>query len=154
MTDLTGTVLLVTSSGGVNLELVALRPWWSKYEAHWAAVRAVDTESLVAGHPVRWIDDISTRRPLSLLPALFRAWRHVRAERPGLVVSAGSGPAVPYFIVATALGVPTFWIATLNVAGRPGLSARICGRLASQVIVQRPAQLVGHPDGVLVGELY
>jgi hypothetical protein len=37
-------ILLVSSSGGVLLDLLALEPWWSRYDAIWAAMRAADTE--------------------------------------------------------------------------------------------------------------
>jgi hypothetical protein len=148
-----GKVLLVSSSGGVLLELVALRPWWSRHPAVWAAVPAADTEPLLRGQFVHWLPDLSLRNPLAVLPALIRARRILRAERPQLIVSAGTGPAVPFFVAAALAGIPTFWIATLNVTD-PGLSARICGRLASRVVVQRPVQRAADPGALVVGELY
>ncbi len=148
------TVLLVSSSGGVLLELLALRPWWSRHRVAWAAVRAVDTEAELAGCDVTWLPELSARRPLALLPALRRARRILRAQRPSLVVSAGPGPAIPFFLLAAIRGIPCFWISTLNVSGKPGVSARLCARLASRVLVQRPVQREMHPGAVLIGELY
>jgi UDP-N-acetylglucosamine:LPS N-acetylglucosamine transferase len=136
------------------LEMTALQPWWSRHDVVWAAVRAADTESLLSGCRVSWLSDLSVRRPLAMLPAMVRAWRLMHRERPDLVVSAGSGPAVPFYLIAAATGVPSLWVATLNVLTRPGISARICGRLASRVLVQRPEQIAGHPGAVVVGELY
>jgi hypothetical protein len=147
-------VLLVSSSGGVLLELLALAPWWSRHEVVWAAVRAADTEPLLEGHRVHWIDDVSIRRPIGLLPGMLRARRILRAERPDLVVSAGSAPAVPFFLAAALTDIPTFWISTLNVLTRPGIAARICARVASRVLLQSPSQLAAHRDGLVIGELY
>ena len=148
-------LLLVSSSGGVLLELLALEPWWSRHDVAWAAVPAADTRPLLAGQQhVHWIRDVSIRRPFGLLPGLLRAGRILRAERPDLVVSAGSAPAVPFFLAAAVADIPTFWISTLNVLRTPGLTARICARLASQVLVQRPSQRAAHPDGTVIGELY
>jgi UDP-N-acetylglucosamine:LPS N-acetylglucosamine transferase len=147
-------MLLVSSSGGVLLELLALEPWWSRHEVAWAAVPAADTRPLLAGQHVHWIGEVSVRRPFGLLPGLLRARRILRAERPDLVVSAGSGPAVPFFLAAALADIPTFWISTLNVLRTPGLTARICARLASRVLVQRPSQRAAHPDGTVIGELY
>lgn len=149
-----GTVLLVSSSGGVILELMALRPWWERHRPVWAAVRAPDTASLLEGQRcVRWLPDLAVSRLWRLPRALLAAALLVRRERPGLVVSAGSGPAVPFFLVAAVRGIPAFWIATLNVDS-PGISARICGRLASRVLVQREEQCPAYPGAVVLGELY
>ena len=147
-------MLLVSSSGGVLLELLALAPWWSRHEVAWAAVPAADTRPLLAGQRVHWIGDVSARRPAGLVPGMARARRILHAERPDLVVSAGSGPAVPFFLAAALADIPTLWICTLNVLGSPGVTARICARLASLVLLQRPAQRAAHPHGIVIGELY
>jgi hypothetical protein len=153
LTD-TKRMLLVSSSGGVLLELLALTPWWSRHDTVWAAVRAADTEPLLNGQRVYWIDELTARRPVGILPAVLRAHRILRAERPDLVVSAGSGPAVPFFLAATLANIPTFWVCTHNVLSSPGISARICARLASSVLLQRSSQRAAHRDGILIGELY
>jgi UDP-N-acetylglucosamine:LPS N-acetylglucosamine transferase len=147
-------ILLVSSSGGVLLELLALAPWWSRHDVVWAAVKAADTEPLLEEHRVHWIRDLTVRRPLGLLPGLLRARRILRAERPELIVSAGSGPAVPYFLAAALSGIPSFWVSTHNVLHRPGIAARICAQLASRVLLQRPSQWPAHSNGVVIGELY
>ncbi len=147
-------VLLVSSSGGVLLELLALRAWWSRHEAIWAAARALDTVTALKDAEVHWIPEISARRPLNLLPGVGRAIQLLRHERISLIVSAGTGAAVPFFVAARLLGIPSFWIATLNVAEHPGAAARICARLASRVLVQRDDQLAGHRDAIVIGELY
>jgi UDP-N-acetylglucosamine:LPS N-acetylglucosamine transferase len=147
-------VLVVSSSGGVLLELLALRPWLSRHDVSWAVVRAADTESVLRPYRTHWISDLSLRNPLRLAPAALRALRIVSTERPGLIVSAGSGPAVPYFVIAALLDIPTFWLSTHNVLTRPGIAARICAALSARVLLQRPEQLAGHPEGIVIGELY
>jgi hypothetical protein len=147
-------VLLVSSSGGVLLDLLALAPWWSRHEVVWAAVKAADTQWLLDGYRVHWVGEVSARRPIGVLPGVLRARRILRAERPDLVVSAGSGPAIPFFLAAGLADIPTFWISTLNVLTRPGIAARICARLASRVLLQRSSLLAAHRDGVVIGELY
>ena len=42
-------VLLVSSSGGVMPDLLALGPWWGRYDVRWVAVDALDTRELLAG---------------------------------------------------------------------------------------------------------
>lgn len=147
-------VLLASSSGGVLLELIALRPWWSRHDPVWAAAKAADTESVLKSEPVYWVREISARRPVGLLPAVVRAAQILRRERISLVASAGTGVAVPFFVAARLIGVPSFWVSTLNVVDQPGMAARVCARLATRVLVQRDEQLACHPDAVVIGELY
>jgi hypothetical protein len=149
-----GKVLLVSSTGGVLLDLLALEPWWSRHASVWAAVRGPDTEQALAGQRVHWIRDVSFLRLSAVAHSMLQAWRILRIERPDLVVSAGSAPALPFFILGRLSGVPTFWISTLNVLTTPGLSGRIAGRLASRVFLQRPASRLRFPHGVEIGELY
>jgi hypothetical protein len=154
VTQLALRVLLVSSSGGVLLDLVGLRPWWSRHHVHWAVVRAPDTEAAVADMPRTWVDEHVAGRPLSRLGGVRDAARVLRAVRPDIIVSAGSGAAVPFFVVARLRGIPTFWISTLNLVRTPGLAARICARIATTVIVQRQSMRSAHPGALLVGELY
>ena len=147
-------ILLVSSSGGVLLDLLALKPWWSRHDAIWAAVRAADTASALAGQRIHWIRDVSTRRPLGFLPGLVQARRILRSERPGLIVSAGSGPAISFFFAARVLGIPTFWISSLNILTTPGISAKICAGLSSRVLLQQKSMLGALPNGLVIGELY
>jgi hypothetical protein len=148
------TLLLVSSSGGVLLDLLALRPWWSRHRTVWAAVRAADTASALHGEAVHWLCDVSLRHPLTPARGFLQAWRVIREERPQLIVSAGSGVAIPFFLVARLRGIPTFWISTLNVIAVPGISAQICARLSSRVLLQQASLLKAHPSGIVIGELY
>lgn len=147
-------ILLVSSSGGVLLDLLALRPWWERHDAAWIAVRAADTEVALAGQRVHWQPELSTRTRLRLLPAAVRAVRILLRERPDVVVSAGTGVAVGVFAAARLLRVPALWLETLNMTGSSGAAARICSRLSAAVLVQRPALLAARRRAVLIGELY
>src|SRR4051812_30107668 len=93
-------VLLVSSSGGVLLDVLALETWWSRHDATWVAVRAPDTEERLAGMRVHWAPELSARRPWGLVASVLEAWRLVSSERPTAIVSAGTGVAIPYYVVA------------------------------------------------------
>jgi hypothetical protein len=82
-------VLLVSSSGGVLLDLLALRPWWSRHAVSWIAVQAPDTAALLKNERVHWEREQSDRHLLPLFAAIVRALKMVRADRPDLIISAG-----------------------------------------------------------------
>lgn len=147
-------VLLVSSSGGVLLDLMAMRPWWERYDTCWVAVDAPDTRELLAAEAVTWTPELTPARPVPLLLAVFRARRVLDRHDVELVVSAGSGVAVPYFVAARLSGRGAWWVETMNVIGTPGLAARVCARLARLVVVQHPHLLARHRRAVNVGELY
>jgi hypothetical protein len=147
-------VMLVSSSGGVLLDVLALRPWWADHEVSWAAVRAADTEAALSGQEVTWVPEVGARQPVQVLAGLVRALRMIKRQRPDVIVSAGSGAAVPFFLAARLSRTACVWIDTLNLVHRRGLAAGLCSRLAGGVLVQQPSLAERHPHALYLGELY
>ena len=147
-------LLLVSSSGGVLEDLLALRPWWGGLDRRWVAVRSADTEQLLAAEQVLWRDEATASSPVRLRAAVAEATRDLAEDPVDLVVSAGTAVAVPYFVAARRSGVASWWVETFNMVGDPGRAARLCAALATRTLVQRPELLVDRPRAVLVGELY
>ncbi len=146
-------ILLVSSSGGVLTDLLAMRPWWERLDRRWVAVCAADTEQLLDGESVRWAEDIAPTRPLRMLAAVAAAERDLRRTPVDLVVSAGTAVAVPYFVAARRRGIASWWVETFNMVGPPGRAARTCSGLARRTLVQRPGLVVDRRRSVVVGEL-
>lgn len=147
-------VLLVSSSGGVFLDVVGLAPWWSHHETRWIAVPAKDTTAELVNRDVVWTQEPTVKHPLRVVRGFADAWGRLRRERPDFVVSAGNRVAVPFFVAAYLLRVRTIWVDTLNLIEHRGRAARLCTRLASAVVVQQPSLLARYPGSVLIGELY
>lgn len=147
-------VLLVSSSGGVFRDLLALRPWWSRHEPLWAVVRAPDTEAALEGMTAWWVAERRGSRPWGALAGALEAGRVLREARPDVVLSSGSGVATGFFVAARAMGVRSYWLETFNLVRTAGLTGRICGRLATEVLLQRPGMRVAWPRGIVLGELY
>jgi UDP-N-acetylglucosamine:LPS N-acetylglucosamine transferase len=145
-------VVIVSGSGGVLLDTLALRPWWQRHETSWVAVRAADTEIALAGLPVTWLPE-PPGWP-HLVAAAWRAFWLLGRARPDLLVSAGRRLTLPFFVAARLRRVPTMWVETLTQTGTPCGTARLSARLAGVVLVQRPERIAVHRDAVLVGELY
>jgi hypothetical protein len=146
--------LLVSSSGGVLLDLLALEPWWTQHTSSWAVVKAPDTETALSGQRIYWMKEQRFDRPLRVLAGVVQVLKLLRAVRPEVIVSAGSGVAISFFIAAKIMRIPTFWLETLNFIDSPALTGRICSRLASAILVQRASMLKSHPKAVVLGELY
>jgi hypothetical protein len=147
-------VLIVSSTGGVLLDVLGLSPWWSQHTVPWAVVAGVDTAAAVGTEPHTWVAEHSARRPATLLRGLREANAIISDVRPDVIVSAGTGAAVPFFVIARIRRITTFWVSTLNLVDAPGLAARICSRVASAVFVQRSSLGAAHAGSVVIGELY
>ena len=102
---------------------------------------------------MRWVDDCSSLR--GLVPATVRAFLDLARLRPDVVVSAGTGLGLAYFLAASPLRVVRVWLETFNVHEQPGRVSRWCARRADLVLEQRPG--VEHTPRrrrrVVIGEL-
>ncbi len=146
-------VLYVTSPGGVLHDVLAVADAWQRPE-RWVAVDAPHTREALAAREVRWSADLEPDQRPAVLAEFLRAVVDLTVRRPRWLVSAGTGLAVPWFLAARMLGVPTVWIETLNMRGETGTAAKICGRLARHVLVQHTSMLRAGSRTILVGELY
>ena len=95
----------------------------------------------------------TTRNVPNLARNAVLAVQLLRRERPSLVVSAGAGVAVPFFVAAWALGIPTVFIEVYDRVDSPTLTGRLCGPFTTRRIVQWKSQLAFYPDARLVGPL-
>ena len=77
----TARVLLVSSSGGVLDDLMAMRPWWEPLDRRWVAVRAADTQQLLRDERVSWRADVGPSTPSRFARAVAAAERDL-ADRP------------------------------------------------------------------------
>ena len=60
-------ILVVSSSGGVLLDLMAMRPWWTRHDVSWVAVDAPDTRELLDGARVTWASELTPSRPVDVV---------------------------------------------------------------------------------------
>jgi UDP-N-acetylglucosamine:LPS N-acetylglucosamine transferase len=128
-------VIVVSSSGGVLLDVLALEPWLRNHHVRYALVDAADTRDMFAGRDVDWLTECGSS-PWQLAISIRRAVRLLRHRRPHLVITAGTGAGLAVVTAAWMLRIPRVWIETFNVIKRPGRASRIGGRLSSVVLVQ------------------
>ena len=146
-------VLLVSSAGGHLLQLHRLRPWWGQLDRTWVTFRFPDSESLLAGERVAWAFHPTTRNVANLARNLRLAWRIVPRLRPSVVVSTGAGVAVPFFVVARLLRIPTVYVEVVDRIDLPTLAGRICYPLSDVFLLQWPEQRRFYRKGRVIGRL-
>ena len=144
----------MSSSGGVLLDLLALEPWWRKHKTTWAVVKAADTLSALHGQHVYWVKECAFERFWDIFFSFFKAFCILRKEKPDLIVSAGTGAAIAFYVLGKIFKITCFWIVTFNIIKEPGISSKICSRFADEILIQRRTLLKVFPKGVIIGELY
>ncbi len=146
-------IAFVSSAGGVLPDVLSVaNNWPGSCRQLWVAPPSIDTRSTLCGRDVLWTEEPS-EHPRSMLAATSAARSTLRDNDVEWVVSAGTAIAVPYFVAAKSLGIPSIWVETLNIHGAQGRVAEVCSRLATRTLVQSPERLAAHRRAILVGEL-
>ncbi len=146
-------VLLVASSGGHLTQLRSLHPWWQRRERAWVTFRTPDAESALTHESVYWAHHPTTRHVGNLLRNTVLALRVMRAQRPAAVVSTGAGVALPFFLLAWLMRVPTVYIEVYDRIDTPTLTARLCKPFTRLFLAQWEEQRSFMPTAITVGPL-
>ncbi|MEM9562368.1 MAG: PssD/Cps14F family polysaccharide biosynthesis glycosyltransferase [Actinomycetota bacterium] len=147
-------VLFVSSSGGHLSQLLQLRAWWGHHDRQWVTFDLPDARSKLEGEILIPAHHPTTRSVKNLLRNLPLAVSVVRRFRPDVIVSNGAGVAVPFFLVARLLRIPTVYLEVYDRIDSKTLSGKLCAPLASLFLVQWPEQQSLYRNSVLVGPLY
>jgi beta-1,4-N-acetylglucosaminyltransferase len=150
----TGPLLLVCSSGGHLLQLVALRQAWEGYERVWVSFDKPDVRSMLAGERVVIAHGPTNRNVPNLLRNIRLAVRTVREKRPSAVLTTGAGVAVPFAWVARLLGVPVLYVESFTRIEGLSMSGRMIAPIARQVYVQWPELAARSPRLRFAGNLF
>jgi hypothetical protein len=145
--------LLVGSAGGHLAQLVRPGPWSEGCTRTWVTFDKPDAQSILADEAVIWAYHPTTRNIPNLLRNSVLAVRYVRRLRPDIVVSTGAAVAVPFFVVARLLRIPTVYVEVFDRIDSPTLTGRICRPLATRFCVQWPEQQAHYPGSTVIGPL-
>lgn len=143
--------LLVGSSGGHLAQLLALEPWWTHWRRTWVTFDTPDATSRLAGEQTVWAHHPTTRDIPNLLRNSRLALRVVRDLRPDVVVSTGAAVALPFFVVARLLGIPTIFIEVYDRIDSKTLTGRLCRPFTTTYCVQWEEQLLLYPGARVIG---
>jgi UDP-N-acetylglucosamine:LPS N-acetylglucosamine transferase len=131
-------LLLVCSSGGHLLQLVALRESWSRFTRAWATFDKSDARSLLDGERVYFAHGPTNRNVKNLLRNLILAWHVVGEVRPRVLLTTGAGVAVPFAWIARLRGAKVVYVESLSRIEGPSLSYRLIAPVATRRYVQWP----------------
>lgn len=145
-------ILFAASSGGHLAQLVSLRPWWSAHERLWVTFDTEDASAGLAGEEVVHAFHPTTRHLGNLARNTALATSVVRRWRPDVVVSTGAAVAVPFFVMAKAIGARTCYIEVFDRLDSRTLTGRLCYPMADAFYVQWEEQRRLYPDSVLIGQ--
>lgn len=147
-------LLLVCSSGGHLLQLVALRDAWDAYSRRWVTFDKSDARSLLDGEAVTFAYGPTNRSIKNLLRNLALAWRIVGQVRPMIVLTTGAGVAVPFAWIARVRGARVVYVESLTRIDQPSLSCRLIAPTASRIYAQWPELLDALPRARYAGQVF
>jgi beta-1,4-N-acetylglucosaminyltransferase len=139
-------LLLVCSSGGHLFEMFCLREFWKDKERAWVSFPTSDAKHLLAQEAeVHWAAYPTVRNVPNLLRNLRLAWRLLRDRRPDLVLTTGSGVAVPFLWIAHLRGIPAVFVESITRINELSLTARLVRPFATKMLVQWPELVERYP---------
>jgi beta-1,4-N-acetylglucosaminyltransferase len=147
-------LLLVCSTGGHLLQLVALRESWEGFNRTWVTFDKSDARSLLDGEAVVFAHGPTNRSVRNLLRNLRVAWRLIRATRPKAVVTTGAGVAVPFAWVGWLHGAKIVYVESLARIDGPSLTHRLVAPIAARRYVQWPELAESLPRTRFAGNVF
>ena len=131
-------LLLVSSTGGHLLQLLALREAWDGFSRVWVTFRAADSRALLADEEVVYAHSPTNRNVPNFLRNIVLALRVVPRLRPRVIVTTGAGVAVPFVWAGRLFGARVVYVESLTRIERPSLSYRLVKPCVTRTYVQWP----------------
>ena len=147
-------LLLVCSSGGHLLQLVALRESWQARTRAWVTFDKSDARSLLESERIFYAHGPTNRSIKNLLRNLVLAWRVVGEVQPKVMVTTGAGVAVPFAWISRLRGAKVVYVESLSRIDGPSLSYRLIAPVAEQLYVQWPELAQTLPRTRFVGNVF
>jgi UDP-N-acetylglucosamine:LPS N-acetylglucosamine transferase len=147
-------LLLVCSTGGHLLQLVALREVWQDFPRTWVTFDKSDARSLLAEERVVYAHGPTNRNIPNLLRNLRLAVCLVRELRPRVVLTTGAGVAVPFVWVGRLFGARAVYVESFTRIEQPSLSLRLIAPFADRVYAQWPELRAEVPKARSLGSVF
>lgn len=131
-------VLAIASGGGHWVQLLRLRPAFEGLDVVYVSMDPSSAAD-VPGHRYHLIRDASRKNKAAFLIVAIQLLGILLRERPRVVVTTGSAPALVSLILAKRLlGARTIWIDSIANAERLSTSGEKAGHIADVWLTQWP----------------
>ncbi len=130
-------LLAVASGGGHWVQLLRLRPAFGDCEVVYASVQPGSADE-VPGHRYYQFRDASRKNKLAFLAVAVRMLWIVLRERPDVIVTTGSAPALFCVAFGRLVGARTLWIDSIANVKEMSTSGRKAIRVAHRCVSQWP----------------
>jgi UDP-N-acetylglucosamine:LPS N-acetylglucosamine transferase len=147
-------VLLVCSSGGHLLQLVALEPAWKDFRHAWVTHERSDSRSLLEGERVFYGYMPTTRNLKNFVRNIWLASSILRLTQPRVVLTTGAALAVPFAWLARLRRIDVVYVESFARIEAPSLSCKLVRHAANRVYVQWPELLSQVPGSRYVGSVF
>lgn len=147
-------VLLVCSSGGHLAQLLRLESWWKTKHRLWVTFDKPDARSALADEAVEFAHHPTTRNVKNLAKNALLAARLMPKFKPDVVISNGAGVAVPFFLLAKAMGIRTVYVEVYDRIDSRTLTGRLVRPFTDLFLVQWAEQQQLYPGSRLISPLY
>lgn len=130
-------VLLIASAGGHIYEMFRLKGFWQNKDRFWVSFKTSDAEYLLRDEKtVFWAAHPTVRSVKNLVKNIGIAHRVLTTMRPDVIVTTGSGVAVPFIWIAHFLGIRTVFIESITRINELSLTARMIYPVVDRLLVQ------------------
>ncbi len=147
-------VLLVCSSGGHLLQLLALRSAWEEFSRLWVTFDKSDARSLLRDERLVFARGPTNRNVKNLLRNVAVAWRVVARARPAVILTTGAGVAVPFAWIGRLRGARVVYVESFTRIEEPSLSCRLIAPVADRLYVQWPELRRALPRARYAGNVF
>lgn len=127
-------IALVCSHGGHLTEMLELAAAFDGLDTFYFTYEGETTRGL----PRAYVVPNRPGHPVEFMLNVIRVRRIFRQERPDFVVSTGAEIAIPAFIVAKWMRIPTLYIECGCQVTEPSFTGRFLSRIATRFLVQWP----------------
>lgn len=152
-------LLLVCSTGGHLLQLLALREVWEDRRRRWVTLDKSDAQVLLREEDVIHAHGPTNRSFGST--ALWNtirnaalAWRVVGRARPSVILTTGAGVAVPFAWIGRLRGARVVYVESFTRIDGPSLSCKLIAPVAARVYGQWPELVQALPRAQYLGNVF
>lgn len=133
---------IITSAGGHLFQIYQLRAIWKNHQPFWVTFEKPDVRSLIPGGKKYFAYYPESRHPINAIKNFFLAIKILYIERPDVLISAGAGIAVSFFLSAKLFKIHTIYLEPVDFIQAPSLTGKILYKfkLADLFLIQHKKQ--------------